>query len=560
MTEALPAPAPRAERTDTAATEGSSVSAIRTTAEEYASSASSSSMPPSQHRAGRSWSSSPRAHRPRWAPVTFRRSARERRAVRPEELAQLRRIQFGLLERGEVTAPRRLGGAHHVRGPLQPRPRGANEVAREDRESGRAPRRGATAARRGSSSSRCTSAWTTRSCRVTQNWVRSVRISSFVKHRSMSPSQSLQLRSFSTIHAAKPDGRVGQREGQRSAASCGASRRTRLRLRPRSPRHRARHALRARARTCRRRRTEARHPSDAPPRRDRGDRAPGTCSPRCRCHRRRWRTARSPSTRHELRPARGDVDRGERMRRTIGVAEAGHVGDDHVERVGRIAAVRARVGQQRDDLQISPERVGPAVVQQQRHHRCRVRSVARAWTTWMPRPPSVTRKCGRRPIASSWACQSKPSTQYSRQFAEVAQVGAERPARVLRCVRPPRRAQPSAQVVDHRGIGSRRVLLRCVLIATSCQQASRGVGRRSGDLSPAHSAHSRRRDLDEAVGAHRPRLRVDRTGCAATGGAALGSRGGSPRLDRRRRSLDHGQVRADSRTARSRRGDSDAGA
>lgn len=42
--------------------------------------------------------------------------------------------------------------------------------------------------------------------RVSQYSVTFVRISSFVKRRSMSPSQSLHARSFSTIHAASPAG------------------------------------------------------------------------------------------------------------------------------------------------------------------------------------------------------------------------------------------------------------------------------------------------------------------------------------------------------------------
>ena len=44
-----------------------------------------------------------------------------------------------------------------------------------------------------------------------------------------------------------------------------------------------------------------------------------------------------------------------------GEPEAGKRGDDHLERLGRIAAVGGRVGQRVDHLGPVPERLGPAV-------------------------------------------------------------------------------------------------------------------------------------------------------------------------------------------------------
>jgi hypothetical protein len=54
------------------------------------------------------------------------------------------------------------------------------------------------------------------------------------------------------------------------------------------------------------------------------------------------------------------------VRQGSGEPEAGHRGDDHVERLGRVAAVRARVGQRVDDLGPVPERPRPPVGQNQR--------------------------------------------------------------------------------------------------------------------------------------------------------------------------------------------------
>ena len=53
----------------------------------------------------------------------------------------------------------------------------------------------------------------------------------------------------------------------------------------------------------------------------------------------------------------------------VGEAEAGHRRYDHVEGVGGIAAVRPRVGEERDQGEHLDEGAGPAVGDEQRHRR-----------------------------------------------------------------------------------------------------------------------------------------------------------------------------------------------
>ena len=79
--------------------------------------------------------------------------------------------------------------------------------------------------------------------------------------------------------------------------------------------------------------------------------------------------------RHELRPEPRDRDGVQhRAGRVVGVAEPGHVRHDDVERVVGVAAVGGGVGQQRQHVDVAPEGVGPAVAQQQRQRRCRLRA------------------------------------------------------------------------------------------------------------------------------------------------------------------------------------------
>jgi hypothetical protein len=70
---------------------------------------------------------------------------------------------------------------------------------------------------------------------------------------------------------------------------------------------------------------------------------------------------------HELGPQTGDGDGVQgRADGALGVPVARHVGQDHVERVFGVGAVRARVGQEWDDLRVAPERVRPAVTEDER--------------------------------------------------------------------------------------------------------------------------------------------------------------------------------------------------
>ena len=69
---------------------------------------------------------------------------------------------------------------------------------------------------------------------------------------------------------------------------------------------------------------------------------------------------------HQPVPEPGDRGAGEAARRRGGgEAEPRQRRHHHGERVRRVAAERARVGQQRDQVQVLAERAGPAVGQQQ---------------------------------------------------------------------------------------------------------------------------------------------------------------------------------------------------
>ena len=159
---------------------------------------------------------------------------------------------------------------------------------------------------------------------------------------------------------------------------------------------------------------------------------------------------------HELGPQAGDGDGVEgRAGGAVGVPEARHVGHDHVERVGGIGAVRAGVGEQRDDLRVAPERVRPAVAEDQRQdgpgrrdgpdvHEVDPQAAERDAEAGEP----GERRLLRRPV--------EPVRPVGDELAEVAEVGPERPPGVLGRVRPARRTQPRAEVLERRGGGLRR--------------------------------------------------------------------------------------------------------
>ncbi len=70
---------------------------------------------------------------------------------------------------------------------------------------------------------------------------------------------------------------------------------------------------------------------------------------------------------HELGPQAGNSDGVEgRADGAVGVAVPGHVRHDHIEGVGGIGTVGTGIGEERDDLGVTPERVRPSVAEDQR--------------------------------------------------------------------------------------------------------------------------------------------------------------------------------------------------
>ena len=158
---------------------------------------------------------------------------------------------------------------------------------------------------------------------------------------------------------------------------------------------------------------------------------------------------------HQLGPQAGDGDGVERRAgRAVGVPVARHVGHDDVERVGGVGAVRAGVGEERDDLRVAPERVRPAVAEDQRQHRPGRRDGPGVHEV-DPEPAERDAEAGepgerrllRRPV--------EPVRPVGDELAQVVEVGPERPAGVLGRVRPARRAQPRAEVLQRRRGGLR---------------------------------------------------------------------------------------------------------
>ncbi len=165
--------------------------------------------------------------------------------------------------------------------------------------------------------------------------------------------------------------------------------------------------------------------------------------------------ARIAEDAHELGPQSGDGDRvGGRAGGAVGVPEAWHVGHDHVERVGGVGAVRAGVGEQWDDLGVAPERVRPAVAEDQRQdwpsrsggpdvHEVDPEAIEADAEVGEP----GERRLLRRPVEAV-----RPIGD---ELAQVGEVGPERPPGVLGRVRPTSRAQPRAEVLERRGGGLR---------------------------------------------------------------------------------------------------------
>ena len=129
-----------------------------------------------------------------------------------------------------------------------------------------------------------------------------------------------------------------------------------------------------------------------------------------------------------------------------GEPEAGHRGDDHLERLRRVAAVGARVGQRVDDLGPVPKRPGPAVRADQR---CRVgadtglaQEVHRhAGDLHAVVLVGVDRRLGAAPVVVA-----APVVD---ELLQVGAVDAVGPILVAHIVRPARQRQALLQVGEH---------------------------------------------------------------------------------------------------------------
>ena len=160
--------------------------------------------------------------------------------------------------------------------------------------------------------------------------------------------------------------------------------------------------------------------------------------------------------RHEVRPQPGDLPRVRcRAGRAVGVAVARQARDDDVECVGGVAAVRAGVGEQRDHLQVAPERVRPAVGEHQREggsgrrDGAGVDGVDRQAAELDPDlGERGQRRLLRRPVEAVGPVGD--------ELAQVVEVGAERPVRIIGRIGPARPTQPGAEVLERGGRRARR--------------------------------------------------------------------------------------------------------
>ena len=147
---------------------------------------------------------------------------------------------------------------------------------------------------------------------------------------------------------------------------------------------------------------------------------------------------------------------GDRVRRPAGralrVAVARHVGHDHVERVGGVGAARAGVAEECDHLEVAPERVRPAVAENQRQD----------WAGRRGRPDvdEVAPDAAERDAEARELRERRFLRQpvelvrpVGNELAEVHEVGPERPGDVPGRVRPARRPQPRPEVLERRRRG-----------------------------------------------------------------------------------------------------------
>ena len=152
---------------------------------------------------------------------------------------------------------------------------------------------------------------------------------------------------------------------------------------------------------------------------------------------------------HELGPQAGHRDGVQgRADGAVGVPVARHVGHDHVERVGGIGTVPAGVGQQRDDLHVAPERVRPAMTEDQRQDGPGRRDGPGVHEV-DPEAAELDAEAGEPGQRRLLGRPVEPVRPVGDELAEVAEIGPERPPGVLGRVRPARRAQPRAEVLQH---------------------------------------------------------------------------------------------------------------
>ena len=167
------------------------------------------------------------------------------------------------------------------------------------------------------------------------------------------------------------------------------------------------------------------------------------------------REARIAEPVHQPRPKPCRFYLIERLRRLVGVAISRHVGHHDVEGVGRIAAMRARVHQERHDLRVAPERVGPAVREQERHRRRRTRA-----GTGVDKVDAEAVDSGAEPGQPIQPLlRLTPVEAVGPVGNEVAQLGdvdAGRPPNARGRIRPGRCKEPPSQLVKNGLLGARR--------------------------------------------------------------------------------------------------------
>lgn len=154
--------------------------------------------------------------------------------------------------------------------------------------------------------------------------------------------------------------------------------------------------------------------------------------------------------RHQLGPQPRDLDAVAcRSARVTRISVPRHVGDHHVESVGRVPAVRSRVGKQRNDFGVAPEGVGPTVAQDERQCRSFARRPGmHEMNVRMTELDLEVRECIERRLLRRPVELLDPVID---QFAEITEVGAQRPPGVHRRIRPPRRPQAGPQILQRPG-------------------------------------------------------------------------------------------------------------